>query len=157
MSKAIPRTDTVIALIKQCFEEGWTATSLRPILADAMQDAGCEDEPLLRRLRSPVNMYIDPEIFKEVSELVPQELCGYDWQHCFAYAGEPNAGDGSASIKAAHPGKEIDLSPFSRGDVTQVIGVSEGEGDVQNWLCYGQLRDGRFFFLTAGCDYTGWG
>ena len=23
-------------------------------------------------------------------------------------------------------------------------------------MCYGQLNDGRWFYLEAGCDYTGW-
>jgi hypothetical protein len=153
----IPRTSTVIALIKQCFADGWNVTSLRPILADAMQDGGFEDEVILKKLRSPVNVWMRIEDFVDVAWGIPEELCEGNWKHCFAYAGEPDAGDGEASIKSARPGEDIPLTSFSRWDVAQVLGTSEGENNVQNWLCYGQLRDGRYFFLTSGCDYTGWG
>lgn len=32
-----------------------------------------------------------------------------------------------------------------------------GENDGDHWLCVGTLTDGRWFSLTAWCDYTGWG
>ncbi len=40
--------------------------------------------------------------------------------------------------------------------MTEILGISEGENDGPDWLLFGQLKDGRFFFLSAGCDYTGW-
>lgn len=48
------------------------------------------------------------------------------------------------------------LAPFGRRDVLRIYALSEGEKDERPWLCLGELRDGRFFFLRAGCDFTGW-
>ena len=42
------------------------------------------------------------------------------------------------------------------GDVEEVIAASEGENDVASWLCVVRLRDRRFAFVDAWCDYTGW-
>lgn len=92
-----------------------------------------------------------------VHHVMHPELAAYDWRAVFAYAGEPDAGDGSASVKPAPPAAAVDVSPFSRWDVADVYGTSEGENDGRNWLVYGRLSDGRYFFLEAGCDYTGWG
>lgn len=81
----------------------------------------------------------------------------YDWQEAFGYAGESNA-FGSPCIVAALPTAQqhYNLSAFTREDVKEITGMSEGENDGANWLIYGQLKDGRWFFLSAGCDYTGW-
>lgn len=38
----------------------------------------------------------------------------------------------------------------------ELYGISEGENDGQPWMCYGLLKDGRYFYLEAWCDYTGW-
>ena len=57
----------------------------------------------------------------------------YDWQQAFQYA-----------------------SGFDISDVALVMAAEEGENDGASWIMAGLLKDGRFFFLTAGCDYTGW-
>jgi hypothetical protein len=57
-----------------------------------------------------------------------------DWAHVFAY-----------------------LDGASRETVAEVLALREGFNDGPDWLCYGRLRDGRYFFVKAGCDYTGWG
>lgn len=155
----IPRTDTIVALVKQCIDEGWDTSDTRPILADAMEEAGYRDESpyyrLLDKLRSPVRVTIDRSQFMDL--LCPVQIEGGQWSDAFAYAGEPG-GYGKPNLKAAHPGKEVDLSPFARWDVAEVLACSEGENDGPNWLCFGRLGDGtgRYFFLSAGCDYTGW-
>lgn len=41
-------------------------------------------------------------------------------------------------------------------DVTKVVCVDEGENDGPEWLAVFELSNGKFGFLTAGCDYTGW-
>jgi hypothetical protein len=51
----------------------------------------------------------------------------------------------------------IHLDPFCREDVEEIFGMSEGIPDELPWIIYGRLKDGRYFFLEAGCDYTGWG
>lgn len=41
-------------------------------------------------------------------------------------------------------------------DVAEVLAMEEGENDGANWLMVVKLKDGRYSFLSAGCDYTGW-
>ena len=79
----------------------------------------------------------------------------YDWIEAFALAGDPEGVYNEANISAA-VGTATDTSPFTRGDVEEVFYVVEGEHDVSDWVCVGRLKDGRFFALYAGCDYTGW-
>jgi hypothetical protein len=75
-----------------------------------------------------------------------EELAGYDWEEAFKYAGP-----------TAVIGQDIGLSSFSRDDVKRVIALREGENDEESWLGLFELNDGRFAFLSAWCDYTGWG
>lgn len=56
----------------------------------------------------------------------------YDWKEAFVYA------------------------PFDLSEVAAIIKADEGFNDGDRWLAVGVLNDGRFFFLSAGCDYTGW-
>ena len=48
------------------------------------------------------------------------------------------------------------FADFEITDVAEVYGRADGENDGENWIIYGRLKDDRFFFLSAGCDYTGW-
>lgn len=41
-------------------------------------------------------------------------------------------------------------------DVAHVIAAAEGSNDGEDWLLVVALRDGRFGFVAAGCDFTGW-
>ena len=41
-------------------------------------------------------------------------------------------------------------------DVTRVLWEQEGENDGENWAALCLLADGRWGFVEAGCDYTGW-
>ena len=60
-------------------------------------------------------------------------LDDYDWKEAFTYA-----------------------KGFAREDVESIIDYRLGENDGVNWIMYGRLKDGRYFALEAGCDYTGW-
>ena len=40
--------------------------------------------------------------------------------------------------------------------VASIEARCDGENDEMDWACFGQLADGQWFVLTAGCDYTGW-
>lgn len=71
-----------------------------------------------------------------------------DWQHAFQEA--------SCDIRPALPNDDVSLKPFTVADVAKIIAYSEGENDGQNWLMLVKLNDGRFAFIDAGCDYTGW-
>lgn len=46
---------------------------------------------------------------------------------------------------------------WAPSEVEFVIAADEGGNDGPNWLAVVVLADGRFSFLSAGCDYTGWG
>lgn len=78
--------------------------------------------------------------------MLPQ-LEGFNWGEVFKYV----------PPEPAAPGVTVDCAPFDREDVVELLGIVEGENEGPDWICYGRLRDGRFFSIRAGCDYTGWG
>lgn len=90
-----------------------------------------------------------------------KELDQYDWAEAFAYAGEKATDEsyygmyGQADVRT-HPGSGVETKSFGREDVEFIAFLSEGENDGPSWLCAGRLKDGRYFALEAGCDYTGW-
>lgn len=57
----------------------------------------------------------------------------YDWSEAFAYA-----------------------TGFTIRDVAEVKAYANGHNDEDNWIGVFLLKDGRWAWLTAGCDYTGW-
>lgn len=136
---------------------------LAPALADALEKSGWGDHKKLEALRNCAMRYtpyryeipiFDPEDI-EIACGIPDCLRGYDWSEAFAYAG--GGGYGNHNVSAALPGDtSVSVAPFGRRDVAEVLALSEGENDGANWLCVGRLKDGRWFALDAGCDYTGW-
>lgn len=148
-------TSYVLQFMQQWAADDYKRVHYLPVLADALEEAGYSYGAILHRLRTCQVEYGDgPQV---VNAFVCDEL-QYDWGNVFAYAGEEVLyGYGEASISAAPPTKAIDTSPFTRMHVETVFGTSAGANDGPNWLVYGKLLDGRYFFITAGCDYTGWG
>ena len=71
----------------------------------------------------------------------------YDWDQAWVYGGD---------TRRAHPTSTVSLAPLGPDDVDVVLSADEGENDGPEWLLYGVAKDGRYFFLSAGCDYTGW-
>lgn len=41
-------------------------------------------------------------------------------------------------------------------DVAEVVRTYDGCPDEENWLVVLKMKDGRWCFVEAGCDYTGW-
>lgn len=82
------------------------------------------------------------------------ELDDYDWREAFGFAGGPDGCNNGTPMRVE--GATVDTDAFSREDVVEVIGITAGENDGEPWEVAGRLTDGRWFFLTAGCDYTGW-
>ena len=75
----------------------------------------------------------------------------YNWEEAFAVA----ARDG---VQWAPVGSQPGLPPrFTLGNVAHVEGAVAGDNDGPNWIVYGILDTGYWFYLEAGCDYTGWG
>lgn len=85
-------------------------------------------------------------------------LCDdYDWGNVFGYAGEDVGEPNSAgSLPSAVAGAIAHTAPFTRADVVYVKHHREGERDERAWLIAGLLADGRWFYIEASCDYTGW-
>jgi hypothetical protein len=83
-----------------------------------------------------------------------EELNTWDWQEAFGYAGEPKTYAFKQNIEST--GEDCSTKLFTREDVSVILGMIEGENDGAPWRIYGQLFDGRYFYLEAGCDYTGW-
>lgn len=89
--------------------------------------------------------------------LIPPRFEDYDWASAFAYAGEnpdPHGCGISAPTTVGTAGQSA--APFARADVKRVIAADEGENDADSWVCLVELWDGRYGYLEAGCDYTGW-
>ena len=85
----------------------------------------------------------------------------YDWIEAFGYAGHPNTCatgyQGGPDLRRANPvEQDVALDPFTLDDVESIEACDEGENDGAEWVALGKLKDGRWFFLSAGCDYTGW-
>jgi hypothetical protein len=74
--------------------------------------------------------------------------CG-NWPDVFKYA------DSDGIVTAVPEGGQLD--GFRIGDVKRIDGSVDGEPDGEDWVAFGELNDGRWFCVTAGCDYTGWG
>lgn len=80
-----------------------------------------------------------------IGRMGPKEFHTYDWREVFSFCSSP---DPIPGYQGSHAG-------FSMFDVQDVIASSEGENDGSNWLAAVKLKDGRFAFVSAGCDYTG--
>lgn len=91
-------------------------------------------------------------------------LDDYDWEQVFALAGEAETRHrdestfyaNATSISPAPPQEKISLAAFGRPDVADIVWIEDGDNDGPDWLIGGTLKDGRWFFIAAGCDYTGW-
>jgi len=81
------------------------------------------------------------------------DLDDYDWEEVFS---EGNGGNCSAIMPRRIPGEKCSLASFCREDVKEICGLDPGEKDVRDWIIWGILNDGRYFFVCGGCDYMGW-
>jgi hypothetical protein len=148
-------SEPAAALIRMWASEGkpnpW---HLAGVLADAIEEGGFAHGGILSRLRTH-DMNVINSDWVDSAHGMPHVLVGYDWDQAFGYAGQIGT-YGTGSPAPALPGDAVSVEPFGRKDVVRVVALSEGENDGPNWLCVGELRDGRFFALDAGCDYTGW-
>jgi hypothetical protein len=75
-----------------------------------------------------------------------ERLDDYDWKEAFEVSNPP-----TESMDGA--GRNVVL----REDVVEIIAMDNGYNDGDPWLMVGELKDGRFFYIDAWCDYTGWG
>lgn len=83
-----------------------------------------------------------------------KKLDNYDWQEVF---GEGDGGNCTPIIPQLIPGDATTPGhTFSREDVKTIHGQVDGDNDGPDWIVWGELKDGRWFSATGGCDYTGW-
>jgi hypothetical protein len=87
-----------------------------------------------------------------------ERIRGYDWEHAFQCCGpaEAEATTYNDPNVSAALGSSASAEPFQRFDVAEVLATSDGENDGLDWVGVFRLKDGRFAYLEAGCDYTGW-
>jgi hypothetical protein len=75
------------------------------------------------------------------------ELDTYDWRNAFSYAANP---------EPAAPTIQVNCATIYVDEVEKIKFMRLGANDERNWWLVGQVKDGRWFSLDAGCDYTGW-
>ncbi len=83
-------------------------------------------------------------------------LDNYDWRETFAFAGDPEGHENPPDVNIVNGDEQCSNNLFSRKDVVIIYGARAGENDEEEWLIWGRIQDGRFFYIEAGCDYTGW-
>lgn len=71
----------------------------------------------------------------------------YNWREVFKYGASPIGIEGYAGSTAG----------FDVDDVALVIASRYGHNDDASWLAAVKLLDGRYAYIEAWCDYTGWG
>lgn len=92
------------------------------------------------------------------------ELNDNDWSTIF---GDEEAGVCTWQGPVCVPAKEretnleevhkvLDQHGITRSSVKSIVGIQQGEQDERNWILLAELNDGRYLFVSAGCDYTGW-
>lgn len=149
----ILRLPDVLGVLRQWEADEFCGGILTPaVLADKLQDHGFANAGLLTRLRTKAMMatqYVDLDSFRGALAGIPASLDSYDWREAFKYATKPDP------CPPDSPG--LDMGGFDRDGVAEVFHLAEGINDEAEWVCVGRLKDGRFFSLRAGCDYTGWG
>lgn len=79
-----------------------------------------------------------------------KQIDTYDWREAFEYA-NPDAISPAGVLQ-----DNVDTSPYGVEDVAVIHHLDEGYNDGPPWIGVFELKDGRFAFLTAWCDYTGW-
>lgn len=116
---------------------------LKPQLYNSLSDSIFLDNP---KQSTSYRQCLYP--IQGVNFLILEDLDNYDWDEAFNYARSPDVLLGQ---------EDINGSGFTREDVEEIIYLDEGENDGESWIGVFKLKDGRGAFLTAWCDYSGWG
>ena len=81
-----------------------------------------------------------------------ERLSGGDWDYVFADRADSRTEPNRLEAVGIAQARNVRL-----GDVACVISCREGFPDGEDWVALVVLKDGAFAFVSAGCDYTGWG
>ena len=86
----------------------------------------------------------------------------YDWEKAFGfgntdeYCGDDTVCTYKSHVTAAVDGDTVSINHVHRSNIKEVVAYSDGENDIRSWIALFLVNDGRYAFLDAGCDYTGW-
>lgn len=83
------------------------------------------------------------------------ELNDYNWKEAFKYVGEAITEIAEQSLNKQRVGFPITIE-----DVTKVIYKRNGHNDEDNWWGIFKIKIAnkfKYLYLTAWCDYSGWG
>jgi hypothetical protein len=122
----------------------------RDVLASYLEQRGDARAKKIREVRyNALGMF---------DEAIPAEIRDESWRSAFSFAcGTPIDGTCDSGLPTQlPPGDVAHASGFTPYDVKRVIAHVDGANDESNWAGVFELHDGRFAFLSAGCDYTGW-
>lgn len=90
-----------------------------------------------------------------------EELNNDDWREAFKYAEghtcELQHRHDPVRAETLFGAQDLPPATFTREDAAKIIALREGENDEYNWLGIFELECGEYAYLSAGCDYTGWG
>lgn len=50
----------------------------------------------------------------------------------------------------------VGFAPFDMLEIEDVIAMDTGVNDEESWVAVVKLTNGRFGYVDAWCDYTGW-
>lgn len=53
--------------------------------------------------------------------------------------------------------ESLKYASFLEAEIDSILARDDGENDGAHWVFVFKLTNGRYGYLEAGCDYTGWG
>ncbi|WP_422462079.1 MULTISPECIES: hypothetical protein [unclassified Endozoicomonas] len=92
---------------------------------------------------------------EEVRNIVftPVEIDGSLWEGNYAWYSFL-VDDGSWETRGTPQPGMVEYTTECR-DIDKVFSYQEGENEVENWIMFGELKDGSVYKFEGGCDYTG--
>lgn len=79
---------------------------------------------------------------------VQEMMADYDWQEAMSEAlGQGTVWGTGSTEKVASLFAPVEAVLFAAG----------GENNGEDWIALFQCKDGSILYISAGCDYTGWG
>jgi hypothetical protein len=82
------------------------------------------------------------------------DLESYDWEHIIEeYCFEPHVTPADwAEFKQGQA-----AASFTINDIEHTIAYEDGDNDGPEWIAIFKLKNKKYAFVEASCDYTGWG
>jgi hypothetical protein len=101
---------------------------------------------------------VTPDAFDALRSVAPAPFDDSDLWLALksSYFGDYHGTEPQPANRAA--GATCSVEPFTTADIAETLAWAPGSGEEGgDWLWAGRLLDGRWAFLSAWCDYTGWG